>query len=225
MTNTNTARRPRLPRTLAGLASHPWVDSIDDGRGTGDNLHVYLRPGFVWAGTSSAVIEPTVREACQAFREVSWDPVAWGHACGASADEVAELTGEATPAPAEAAPVEAAPVEAAPVEAAPVEAAPAVAAPAVAAPVEAAPADAAIGRSLELIARAVAAVAVAVYAAGLTLGAAVHALNDWLAGVAPAAPASAPASARVEPPVVHPFAVITAAALDGLTGAAVAVAV
>ena len=102
---TTTAPRARLPRTLAGLASHPWVESIDDARGSGDGIHVYLRPGFVWAGTTSAIVESTVREACQAFRDVTWDPVAWGQACGASAAEVAALTGEATPAPAEAAPV------------------------------------------------------------------------------------------------------------------------
>ena len=110
-----TAPRARLPRTLAALSSHPWVDSIDDGRGTGDGIHVYLRPGFVWAGTTSAVIEPTVKACCQAFRAVAWDPQAWGQACGASAAEVAALTGEAAPAPAEAAPVApAAPAEAAP---------------------------------------------------------------------------------------------------------------
>lgn len=105
MPATNAAPRARLPRTLAALSSHPWVESIDDGRGTGDGIHVYFRPGFVWAGTASTVIEATVRKACQAFRDVSWDPVAWGQACGASAAEVAALTGEATPAPAEAAPV------------------------------------------------------------------------------------------------------------------------
>jgi len=105
MPSTNTAPRVRLPRTLAGLSSHPWVESIDDGRATGDNLHVYLRPGFVWAGTTSAVIEPTVKACCDAFREVAWDPQAWGQACGASAVEVAALTGEA--APAEAAPASA----------------------------------------------------------------------------------------------------------------------
>ena len=88
----------------AALASHPWVEAIDDARASGDGLHVYLRPGFVWAGTTSAVIEPTVREACQAFREVAWDPAAWGEACGASPAEVAALTGEAAPAPAAPAP-------------------------------------------------------------------------------------------------------------------------
>ena len=90
--------RPRLPRTFADLEAHPWVDWIDDGRGEGDSIHVYLKPGFVWADTTSAVIEPTVRAACQAFREVAWDPAAWGEACGASPAEVAALTGEAAPA-------------------------------------------------------------------------------------------------------------------------------
>lgn len=107
---TATTSRPRLPRTLAGLEAHPWVDWIDDSRHLGDGLHVYLRPGYVWADTTSAVVEPTVREACQAFREVAWDPAAWGEACGASPAEVAALTGEAAPAPA--APAEAAPAPA-----------------------------------------------------------------------------------------------------------------
>ena len=191
MTKTNTSRRTRLPRTMADLASHPWVESIDDARGSGDGLHVYLRHGFVWAETGTCVIETTVKACCAEFRNVNWDPEGWGDITGANESEVAALS-------AEAAPIEAAPIEAAPVEVAPVEVA--------------------IGRWLEYIARAVAAAAVAVYAAGLTLGAAVHALNDWLAGVAPA-------PARLARPAVHPLAVITAADLDGLTGAAVAVAV
>ena len=94
-----TASRPRLPRTLADLEAHPWVDWIDDGRDTGDELCVYLKAGYVWAGTTSAVIESTIREACQAFREVAWDPAAWGEAGGIPAAEVAALTGEAAPAP------------------------------------------------------------------------------------------------------------------------------
>lgn len=115
MPTTTTAPRARLPRTFAGLSSHPWVSFVDDGRGTGDNIAVWLRPGFVWAGVTSAVIEPTVKACCEAFREVSWDPQAWGDACGASAEEVAALMGESAPAP-EAAPVApAAPAEAAPV--------------------------------------------------------------------------------------------------------------
>ena len=104
----------RLPRTFADLEAHPWVDWIDDSRHLDDGLHLYLRPGFVWDGTTSAVRESTVREVCQAFRDVTWDPAAWGEACGASPAEVAALTGEATPAPA--APAEAAP---APTEATP----------------------------------------------------------------------------------------------------------
>lgn len=114
MTATTTTPRARLPRTLAALASHPWVQSIDDARGSGDGLHVYLRPGFVWFGTASAVIEPTVREACRAFRDVAWDPEGWAGVTGADATEVAALTGEAAPAPAEATPAPAAPAPAAP---------------------------------------------------------------------------------------------------------------
>lgn len=105
MSTTTSTPRARLPRTLAGLSSHPWVESVSDERGFGDGLWAYLRPGFVWAGTTSVVHEPTVREVCQAFRHVSWDPVAWGVASGATAAEVAELTGipsswEPTPTPA-----------------------------------------------------------------------------------------------------------------------------
>jgi hypothetical protein len=100
---TATASRPRLPRTLADLEAHPWIDWIDDGRHLGDGLHVYLKSGYVWAGTASAVIESTVREACQAFREVIWDPAAWAEAGGHSAAEVAALTGEAVPSVADAA--------------------------------------------------------------------------------------------------------------------------
>ena len=201
MSNTNTARRPRLPRTMADMASHPWVESISDERSSGDGLWVYLKPGYVWDGVWF-VHESTVKDCCQAMRFVYFDQ--------AVHDEL------------EAVPVGAAPVEAASIEAAPIEAAPVEAAPVEAAPIEAAPIEAAIGRWLESVARAIAAVAVALYAAGLTLGAAVHALNDWLAGVAPS---PSPAPARLARPAVHPFAVITAAALDGLTSAAVAVAV
>ena len=96
---TATTARPRLPRTLADLKAHPWVDWIDDSRHLGDGLHVYLRPGYVWDDCVSAVVEPTVREACQAFREVAWDPAAWAVAGGHSDAEVAALTGEAAPAP------------------------------------------------------------------------------------------------------------------------------
>lgn len=103
MPATNAAPRARLPRTFADLEAHPWVDWIDDSRHLGDGLHVYLKPGFVWADATSAVVEPTVREACQAFREVEWNPAAWGEACGASPAEVAALTGEAVPSIADAA--------------------------------------------------------------------------------------------------------------------------
>ena len=117
MPATTTAPRARLPRTLAAIASHPWVESIDDARGSGDGLHVYLRPGFVRAGLDTVIIEPTVKEACQGFKDVVWDPEGWQGVTGASDSEVAALVGEAAPvapaAPAEAAP--AAPAEAAPV--------------------------------------------------------------------------------------------------------------
>jgi hypothetical protein len=98
------AVKPARPRTLAQLTAHPWVESIDDARGSGDGLHVYLMPGYVWTETACTVIEPTVREVCQAFRDVVWDPEGWAGITGASAAELAALTGEATPAPAAPAP-------------------------------------------------------------------------------------------------------------------------
>jgi hypothetical protein len=94
------AVKPARPRTLAQLTAHPWVESIDDARGSGDGLHVYLMPGYVWTETACTVIEPTVREACQAFQDVVWDPEGWAGITGASAAELTALTGEATPAPA-----------------------------------------------------------------------------------------------------------------------------
>ena len=97
------AVKPARPRTLAQLTAHPWVESIDDARGSGDGLHVYLMPGYVWTETACTVIEPTVREACQAFRDVVWDPEGWAGITGASAAELAALTGEAVPSIADAA--------------------------------------------------------------------------------------------------------------------------
>ena len=73
------------------------------------------------------------------------------------------------------------------------------------------PTDSEIGDRLETAARAVAAVAVASYVAGLTLGAALHALNDWLANV------PRPQTLRLAPPSVHPLSCIAFAAVDGLT--------
>ena len=88
--------RARLPRTLAGLSSHPWVESVSDERGTGCGIWVYLRPGFVTDGCHT-IHEPTVKECCRAFRFVSHDPQDY------------LLEGTSTPAPAEAAPAPAAP--------------------------------------------------------------------------------------------------------------------
>lgn len=81
------------PRTLAQLSDHPWVDWISDERDTGDGIWVYLKPGFVWDGTTSHVHESTAKECCRAMADVRWDPVAWGHACGASEWEVDQLRG------------------------------------------------------------------------------------------------------------------------------------
>ena len=92
--------RARLPRTLADLQAHPWVESVSDERGTGCGIWVYLRPGFVTHDCCHTIHEPTVKECCRAFRFVSHDPQDY------------LLEGAGTPAPAEAAP---APAEAAPV--------------------------------------------------------------------------------------------------------------
>jgi hypothetical protein len=70
--------------------------------------------------------------------------------------------------------------------------------------------DSVIGARFESIARVVAAVVVAFYVAGELFGRAIHALNDWLAGVAPA-PTAAPA------PAVHPLALIAADRFESVT--------
>ena len=105
--------RARLPRTLAGLSSHPWVESVSDERGTGCGIWVYLRPGFVTHDCCHTIHESTIKECCRAFRFVSYD----------ASDYLLEAAG--TPAPSEAAPAEAVPAEAVPAEAVPAEAAPA----------------------------------------------------------------------------------------------------
>lgn len=94
---TTTAPRARLPRTLAGLSSHPWVESVSDERGTGAGIWVYLKPGYVTHDCCHTIHESTVKECCRAFRFVWHDP------------EDYLLEKQATPAPAEAAPAPAAP--------------------------------------------------------------------------------------------------------------------
>lgn len=89
---TSTTPRARLPRTLAGLSSHPWVESVSDERGTGAGIWVYLKPGYVTHDCCHTIHESTVKECCRAFRFVWHDP------------EDYLLEKQATPAPAEAAP-------------------------------------------------------------------------------------------------------------------------
>ena len=79
------------PRTLRELSDHPAVDVVENETDTQDGYWLYLKPGYVWDGTTSHVHEPTVKACCAAMADVRWDPIAWGHACGASADEVAQL--------------------------------------------------------------------------------------------------------------------------------------
>ena len=84
-----------LPRTVRELSDHPAVHVVSNETATQDGYWVYLKPGYVWDGTTSHVHEPTVKGCCEAMADVRWDPVAWGHACGASEQEVADL--EANP--------------------------------------------------------------------------------------------------------------------------------
>ena len=81
------------PRTVRELSDHPAVHVVSNETATQDGYWVYLKPGYVWDGTTSHVHEPTVKACCEAMADVRWDPVAWGHACGASDDEVAQLRG------------------------------------------------------------------------------------------------------------------------------------
>jgi|TARA_R100000479_G_scaffold167898_1_gene108545 hypothetical protein len=81
------------PRTLRELSDHPAVHVVENETDTQDGYWVYLKPGYVWDGTTSHVHEPTVKACCEAMADVRWDPIAWGHACGASDDEVVQLRG------------------------------------------------------------------------------------------------------------------------------------
>ena len=73
------------------IAAHPAVLTVVDECATGSGYWVYLKPGHVWEGTTSHVHESTPSKCLKAMADVRWDPIAWGHACGASADEVAQL--------------------------------------------------------------------------------------------------------------------------------------
>jgi hypothetical protein len=117
-TESHPAIRTRLPRTLAGLSSHPWVESVSDERGMGAGIWVYLKPGYVSHDCCHTIHESTVRECCRAFRFVWHDPDDYLLEEQATRKYLADLADLATPAPAEAAPAEAAPAEAAPAPAA-----------------------------------------------------------------------------------------------------------
>ena len=63
-----------LPRTLAQLANHPWVESVSDERGVNCGLWIYLKPGFVTHDSCHTIHESTVKECCRAFRFAYEDP-------------------------------------------------------------------------------------------------------------------------------------------------------
>lgn len=105
MPATTTTPRARLPRTLAGLSSHPWVESVSDERGMGAGIWVYLKPGYVSHDCCHTIHESTVRECCRAFRFVWHDPEDYLLEEQATRKYLADLADLATPAPAEAAPV------------------------------------------------------------------------------------------------------------------------
>lgn len=60
------------PKNLAELKEHPAVQSVDDGRRSGDSLFVNLEPGFHWDEQSSFGVE-TVGEALRMMRSVYWE--------------------------------------------------------------------------------------------------------------------------------------------------------
>ena len=101
-TESHPVTRPRLPRTLAQLTAHPWVEEVSDERSMGAGIWVYLRPGFVTHDCCHTIHETTVKECCRAFRFVSHDP------------EDYLLKDQATPAPAAPAPRPVLPGEATP---------------------------------------------------------------------------------------------------------------
>ena len=87
----HTERFEREKAIIQDVAAHPAVNTVVNECATGSGYWVYLKPGYVWEGTTSHVHESTPSKCLKAMADVRWDPIAWGHACGASADEVAQL--------------------------------------------------------------------------------------------------------------------------------------
>ena len=89
----HTERFKRQKAIIQEIAAHRAVLTVVDESATGSGYWVYLKPGYVWDGTTSHVHESTPSKCLNAMADVRWDPIAWGHACGASDDEVAQLRG------------------------------------------------------------------------------------------------------------------------------------
>jgi len=89
-----TERFERQKAIIQEIAAHRAVLTVVDECATGSGYWVYLKPGYVWDGTTSHVHESTPSRCRRAMADVRWDPIAWGHACGASKREVEELLGE-----------------------------------------------------------------------------------------------------------------------------------
>lgn len=87
----HTERFKRERAIIQDIAAHPAVNTVVNECATGSGYWVYLKPGYVWEGTTSHVHESTPSRCLKAMAGVRWDPIAWGHACGASRREVEEL--------------------------------------------------------------------------------------------------------------------------------------
>lgn len=69
-----TESRPRMPRTLADLRSHPWVEEVSDERGSREGIWIYLKAGFTTCDACHTIHEQTVKECLRAFSYASEDP-------------------------------------------------------------------------------------------------------------------------------------------------------
>lgn len=87
----HTERFKRHKAIIQEIAAHPAVLTVVDECATGSGYWVYLKPGYVWDGTTTHVHESTPSRCRRAMAFVAFDPIAWGHACGASAAQVAEV--------------------------------------------------------------------------------------------------------------------------------------
>jgi hypothetical protein len=87
----HTERFERHKAIIQEIAANPAVLTVVDECATGSGYWVYLKPGYVWDGTTTHVHESTPSRCRRALAFVTFDPIAWGHACGASAAQVAEV--------------------------------------------------------------------------------------------------------------------------------------